>query len=183
MISSYIIEGIDFLGKSTLIKGLRNKLGYFEVIHYQKPELLDFYDSENKSDRLFKYQRDSFNGMFNLLKSNANIIFDRGHLGESVYSPIYRNYDGTYVFSLELEHGIHLLDHVKLILLVEDFTVSRHFVDDGESFDITKREQEQQLFIAAFERSRISNKKMICVTDKNTGRFMPKEWILQQATQ
>ena len=181
MTSSYIIEGIDFLGKSTLIKGLRNKLGYFEVIHYQKPELLDFYDGENKSDRLRNYQRDSFNGMFNLLKSNANIIFDRGHLGESVYSPIYRNYDGGYVFDLELGHGVHLLDHVKLILLVEDFSVSRHFVDDGESFDITKRRQEQDLFIDAFNRSRITNKKIINVTNQMTGFFMPKEWILEQA--
>ena len=36
------------------------------------------------------------------------------------------------------------LPDTRLILLTEDFSVSKHFVDDGESFDITKREKEQE---------------------------------------
>ena len=43
---SIIFEGVDRLGKDTLIQGVKNRLGYFQTIHYQKPELLDFYLTE-----------------------------------------------------------------------------------------------------------------------------------------
>jgi hypothetical protein len=178
---NFIICGLDRLGKSTLINSIKNAKGFFTVIHRQKPEELQYYGN----DALLKYQLACFNSDMRMLLAaeeyNIPIIFDRAWLGEAVYSGLYRNYNGNYVFDLELSNNIDRLTNTRLILLTEDFAHSKHFVDDGESFDITKREQEQQLFIDAFNKSTIANKKIICVTDPVTGQFRNKEDILKEA--
>lgn len=194
-IKSIIIEGCDRLGKDTLIKGLKNKLGFFQVLHYQKPELLDFYLSQarrtlNKSDEcvddevkrtaLKLYQTDSFRDMFYVLDSQGRFILNRAHLGESVYSHRYRKYNGSYVFDLEkfLIEEKNLSFH-KSTLLVLLHTSSFDFIsDDGESFDVTQRDAEQTDFFKAFESSEIVYKLMIDVHD-GSGNFVPQEQILQ----
>ena len=183
-----IIEGLDALGKSSLIKSIRNELGYFEIIHFAKPETLAFYDGLtnneefNKLQSFHRYQYDSFENLMKLLISDAKLIFDRSHLGESVYSPLYRSYSGDYVFELEKEYAIDQVDDVRLILLTEDFGSSKHFVDDGLSLGPSeKREEEQNRFISAFFRSIIKDKRIICVTDTATGKFKPKHIIKEEA--
>jgi hypothetical protein len=52
------------------------------------------------------WQKAHFKDMFdlitlNLANSTRNIILNRAHLGEYVYSPIYRGYEGNWVFDLE----------------------------------------------------------------------------------
>lgn len=185
----YAIEGIDRLGKSTLIDGILNKHGYYEVIHFTKPRKLDTYQTTKpevgvpvSSLPAWHYQRASFRNSMLLARSKARLIFDRWHLGEVVYSPLYRGYSGDYVFGMEKSHELDSCYHLRLILLTENFKLASHFVDDGESFDIEKREKEQELFIAAFERSIIPNKKLICVTDPATGNFRPRDWVLHEAT-
>ena len=121
MIQNIIVEGVDRLGKSSLINGLQNKLGFHQVVHYQKPELLDIYNvSNNKNDALKMYQAKCFNNMFHMLSSGGNFILDRAHLGEFVYSPRYREYDGSYVFELENKFkndlGSKFADNTLLIL-------------------------------------------------------------------
>lgn len=192
-ITVYAIEGLDRLGKSTLIEGIRNWLGYFEVIHFSKPQKLDIYEGlsespfgfdgvTDKNKAQFFYQAESFRNSMLLAKSGARIIFDRWHLGEVVYSPMYRGYSGDYVFAQELISKMSEANNVRLILLTEDFDRSQHFVDDGESLGShTKRAEEQERFITAFERSAIMNKKIICVTDPITGKFRSRESILQEA--
>lgn len=191
----YAIEGLDRLGKSTLIEGIRNKCGYYEVVHFSKPQRLDFYkgsawelfDEDTyrmkpvENADLFNYQKASFVNSMIMARGGARIIFDRWHLGEAVYAPLYRGYSGDYVFEIEKLQRMDQCQSVRLILLTEDFDVSKHFVDDGESFDITKREQEQEMFIAAFERSIIPDKRIICVTDPGVGGFKPKSQILAEA--
>jgi hypothetical protein len=57
-----------------------------------------------------------------------------------------------------------------------------HFVDDGESLGhVTHRREQQDRFIAAFEKSNIRDKRIICVTDAALGGFKPKDWILHEA--
>ena len=116
-----------------------------------------------------------------LAQSGARIIFDRWHLGEAVYAPLYRKYDGNYVFDIEQRYDMGECHMVRLILLTEDFDASQHFVSDGDSFDDSKREQEQNRFIAAFNKSSIPDKRIICVTDPTTGNFRPAEDILKEA--
>jgi thymidylate kinase len=178
---SFIIEGIDRLGKSTLIEGLQHKLGYFQVIHYQKPQVLECYEKQEGVDPLQMYQTMSFYSMFDILRSNARVILDRAHLGETVYAPIYRGYSGSYVFDIEqYSCSIHDMSHVRMILLTENFEISKHFVDDGESFDPAKRKEEQGLFIEAFNKSALKDKRIVCVTDESTGMFKDKEAILNE---
>ena len=167
----YIIEGIDRLGKDTLIKNIINSEGYHEVIHKQKPEALDIYLGD-----LELYQKNSFKHMFQLIAtSTVPLIFNRGHLGENVYSPLYRGYDGSYVFDLESQVNT---DNVKLILLQSSDT--SFLTDDGDSFDVSKQDAEQALFRIAFEKSNIKNKVRIDVHNGNGGFKTPEE-ILKEA--
>ena len=190
-INKYLIEGLDRLGKDTLINGIMDKRGFHQTIHFSKPVITEFYKpiqgglaaDEVKRKMLYSYQRASFLNMFILLHqaNSAKIICNRAHLGECVYAPLYRGYSGDYVFDLENTASMEENTSTRLILLTEDFATSRHFIDDGESFDITKREKEQELFLAAFERSRIRDKRIICVTDLALGGFKRKDFILEEA--
>lgn len=175
--NKYLIEGLDRLGKDTLIKGIQNKRGVHQVLHYSKPERLDSYGGDLKT-----YQERSFRNMFSILScaTYAHVICNRAHLGECVYSPLYRKYDGDYVFELERDYGMHESTNVRLILLTENFSVSKHFVDDGLSFDISKRAEEQAMFVQAFDKSHIRDKRVICVTAPD-GSFRPAGEILDEA--
>lgn len=186
---NYIIEGLDRLGKSSLIEGIQHKEGFHTVIHYSKPQRLEAYVKVKEEEGLehspeFLYQHDGFIAMFELLGSlmETPLIFDRAHLGECVYAPMYRGYSGEYVFALEEEYMVEEFDDTRLILLVEDFSKSKHFVDDGLSLgSAEKREAEQKLFVEAFNKSNFPDKRIICVTAED-GSFRSKEDILAEAT-
>ena len=178
MLKSIIIESVDMLGKDTLIRGIKNALGYFQVIHYQKPEILDSLKkdalivSSGEQDTIQTaqkmYQVDSFITMMNMLSTDSRFIMNRAHLGECVYAHRYRGYSGDYVFNLE--HG-RALDTTLLVLL---HTSSFDFVkDDGLSFDFSKKEEEQADFKIAFEKSSFKHKLMLDVHD-GSGNFRPK---------
>jgi thymidylate kinase len=175
--TTYLIEGLDRVGKSTLIQNIRQAQGNFTVIHYGKPQKLPAYGND-----LFLYQHESFRSAMQLVSTSARLIMDRAWLGEAVYANRYRGYDGSYVFDMEREAGIDRLSHVRLILLTENMSLSRHFVDDGDSLGpVEAREAEQQAFIAAFNRSIVADKRLICVTDLATGAFRSQEAILREA--
>ena len=185
----YGIEGLDRLGKSALIEGIRQRQGYYEVIHFGKPQKLNAYIGALSPFGMiipatrypdYVYQRESFINSMLMAKSGARIIFDRWHLGEAVYSPMYRAYSGDYVFALEKALNLQDVGEIRLILLTENFDISRHFESDGNSFDDKKRREEQALFIEAFNKSVIRDKKIICVTAAD-GSFRPKEEILDEA--
>lgn len=186
---NFIIESIDRCGKDTLVSGLLNRLGHRFVMHRAKPPVLDFYVKSGErlgKDPRFLFQRDCFLSDMALLKlseqDSYGFIFNRSWLGEFVYANLYRSYDGEYVFDLERIAGIDTLNKTRLILLTEDFQIARHFVDDGESLGkVEQREEEQERFIAAFEKSNIKDKRIICVTDPALGGFKPKDWILAEA--
>lgn len=192
---SYIIEGVDMLGKSSLIENLQHTLGFFNTIHYEKPKLLKIYGYSHTStgdvDRkaLETYQKKSFESMFNLLSSGEPFIMDRGHLGENIYAPRYRGYDGSYVFDLE-EKALkqwYCRDDLsadncdeeypaKLILLTtSDFSFIQ---DDGLSFDFSQRFEEQEDFIKAFDKSILPKIKIDVCNGK--GKFKNHTDILEE---
>lgn len=191
MIKNFIIESIDRCGKDTLINNLLHKFGHRFVFHRKKPELLQCYADQakiNGIDPLLLYQRECFANDMALLKNSEyntfGIFFNRSWLGESVYANLYRGYSGQYVFELEKIAGLETLKATRLILLTEDFSKSKHFIDDGLSLgSVEAREKEQNLFINAFNKSTILDKKMICVTDPATGQFKSQEEILREATE
>lgn len=151
--SILIVEGIDNIGKGTFIDYYIKNLGFHQIIKYDKPR-------ETIGSTLKEYQRKSFRHGFDLIsssvaKSDLSLIFDRFHLGEVVYSPLYRGYSGDYVMSLEEEFTKKMNGSLKarvclLLLTTRDFTIIE---DDGKSFDPKKKELEQKLFIDTFERS------------------------------
>ena len=171
--SAFIIEGLDRLGKSSLIQGIIKHFGYHHIIHYSKPIKTSVYDGD------FQYQYKSFQYGFDLLKQpKIPVIFDRFHLGETVYSNIYRGYDGGYVFNLEKDYSAAKMDNVKMILLTSSNLSFQK--DDGDSFDWSKRAEEQQRFIGAFNKSVMPNKIMVDVHDGNGG-YKPYDQILKEA--
>lgn len=156
----FLIEGVDRLGKSTLIKNISDVLGYHLNIHYDKPKKLTAY--EGFDNPLLEYQKAVYSNMFNLIDKGHRIVFDRAHLGETIYAPIYRKYSGDYVFDLEARADT---SNARLILLTtSDFSFVQ---DDGNSLDFTKREEEQARFVEAFHRSKIHDKVLIDVNGGN----------------
>lgn len=190
MIKHVIIEGIDRLGKDTLIQGIQSNLGFCQVLHYQKPIVLKKYyeiahdssnatsSDDNLKSALVQYQAASFRAMFSLLHtSSPTIICNRAHLGETVYAPRYRKYSGDYVFDIESSFdfaGGPLEKTLLVMLFTTDFSIVS---DDGQSFDVTKREEEQADFLKAYERSKIKNRMKIDVSNGN-GRFIRPEYIV-----
>jgi nicotinamide riboside kinase len=192
--SVFLIEGLDRLGKSTLVENIIDKLGYYQRLHFSKPKMVERYanaeadvelavkygvSSENAA--LFHYQQACFRNLFIMAHSYGRFICDRAHLGEAVYSNLYRGYDGNYVFDLEENLAANELARVRLILLVENFTCSKHFVDDGHSLGPeSARAKEQDLFMHAFNRSIIRDKRVVSVTDIYTGQFRDPQDILEE---
>lgn len=186
---NFICEGLDRVGKDSLIEGIINSLGYYTVLHRSKPPSLKYYQALSinypNNTPEFLYQQACFSQDMALLKnaelSKLKLIFNRSWIGEAVWANMYRGYDGNYVFDLEKIAGVDLLNDTRLILLTENFTTAKHFVDDGESLGpIEKREEEQKRFLCAFEKSNIRDKKIICVTN-SSGEFRSKEEILMEA--
>lgn len=174
--TKFIIEGIDRLGKSTLTKNIQHKLGYHLVVHYSKPESLDIYERWERETPLQAYQENLYRNMCNLLKSDTEIIFDRGPLGELVYAPLYRGYEGDYVVNMLNKINT---DNTKLILLTtSNFDLC---VDDGESFNFDNKEKEQELFISAFNKLSSITKRVIIDVHDGNGNFKSPETILNEA--
>ena len=169
-----IIEGIDRLGKDTLIQKIKDAFGYHLMVHYQKPEkLANYAECDNPLQR---YQRASFYEGFQLLKTSIPTIYNRFHLGEYVYSPRYRNYSGEYVFEMEEQYAPFAEEDTLLILLTtSDFSFIQ---DDGESFDFSKKEEEQRDFKIAFDKSKFKYK--ICIDVSENGFYKPAETIFNE---
>jgi thymidylate kinase len=180
-----IIEGLDRLGKSTLINNILDEYGFYHYIHYEKPKKLAVYQ-RTSINPLYAYQNESFDAGFRLIENAAasatpsKIIFDRFHLGEYVYSPLYRGYAGEYVFEQEkrcLKYVGGKTDLIKMILLTS--SNFEFMEDDGLSFDPTNKEKEQNLFIEAFNKSAIHDKRIIDVHNGNGGFKNPRDIFIE----
>lgn len=194
----WIIEGIDRCSKSTLIKNLVDRLGASIVIPSGKPQVLEAYmkpglnlphgdvicgEATREQIAQALYQHDYFKSAFSMCANQkARIIFDRLHLGEMVYSPMYRNIIPHSVMNNEagILGGAAAQSGIRLILMTEDFERSKHFVSDGLSFDDSKRQEEQNRFLEAFNKSVIRDKRIINVTAED-GSFRCEKDLLIDA--
>lgn len=169
-----IVEGPDRTGKSTQIAKMKAKYEAegksVQVIHYEsikKDEGLKY-----KPWILQQMSKVRYDDMLNLANTYANdeksvLIFDRAHLGELIYAPLFRKYDGEYVFELEKKYQ-DVLDKAKLIVFTDE---AKNLVkrDDGKSMGkVTKKKKQVEidLFSAAFEASNIKNKHLININKK-----------------
>jgi len=154
-----IIEGTDNTGKDTqqnlIIEKINNLV--FHKLHYS---ILPFKDNKEKH---ISYSQKMYDDMFKLMilskDKDINLIFNRSHLGESVYSPLYREYSGDYVFDIEKKYVKQLRKELYLITLTNDpHTILKR--DDGLSFYGNEEEVKAEVdgFNRAHRLSKIKNK-------------------------
>lgn len=154
-----IIEGTDNVGKDTqqnlIIERMSNYV--FHKLHYSS---LPFRDDKQLHAT---YSKKMYDDMFKLMMASKdkdiNLIFNRSHLGETVYSPLYRGYSGDYVFDIEKKYTKALRENLYLITL----TNNPHNIlkrDDGKSFYGNEEEVKAEIdgFNRAHKLSTIKNK-------------------------
>ena len=136
---------------------------FFISLHYSS---LPFKDDIEKHTT---YSKELYESMFLLMMkskvghkkgdTDINLIFNRSHLGETVYSPLYRGYSGDYVFDIEKKFTKALREDLYLITLTNDpHTILKR--DDGKSFYGNEEEVKAELdgFKRAHRLSTIKNK-------------------------
>lgn len=166
MAECILVEGCDAMGKGTQIEKIKSfyeKKGFpVHIIHYSNVKGL------SSSKEIKKYSEALYKDMFELCKETNGdrvLILDRAHLGEYVYSPMYRDYDGSYVFDLEKDLLGFEWAKVKLMLFTDDVkAVLKRDKDrnDGKSFtlDPEKKAEELEMFNKAFELSSLKKHKI-----------------------
>jgi len=162
-----IFESPDNLGKDTQIKLLQKFLidKPTHIFHYSNISGISNKDCKKYSKKLYT---DTFKIIKKLYK-NRHLIFNRFLIGEYVYSPIYRNYNGDYIFNIEKKYcNEKFWDDIYLISFTDSIEniINR---EDGKSFSIDPliKQQEISLFKEAIEKSIIKNKIIIDINGKS----------------
>jgi hypothetical protein len=173
-----IIEGPDRCGKNTLITNLVSQAENSVIRHFGSAKGKD--DSEKRDHQFNFFQKEFQLAANRQLFANPDTeryprdlwIWNRAHLGEFVYGKIYREtHPEEWVFQLEKRWGFDIDNSIYLLLLAapSEFLCSR---DDGKSFsaNVEKRQDEQQRFFEAFEKSSILNKMVLNVVENENYR-------------
>lgn len=172
-----IIEGPDNVGKTTLIQNLKNHYNNFTLhsVHYSNVRQPSPEKTIEYSTKLYT---EMFQTMFETSRyDKSGMIFDRSHLGEMVYGPIYRDYTGEYVLDIERQftHIHPVWDSLYLITLVDEpeNLIKR---DDGLSFstDLGKKTVEISNFINAHNKSLIKHKLLLNIASHNAEQAAKK---------
>ena len=151
-----LIEGCDNVGKGTQIEYIKK----YEEEKYNCPVHYMHYSNIKGAKDVRAVSEELYRQMFKIVGAdygNCLIICDRSHLGEAVYSPIYRGYNGDYIFDLEKEADLK----TKVGLLVFTETAENLIKrDDGLSFsiDVDKKNDEIARFKAAYDKSILTKK-------------------------
>ena len=176
----FIIEGPDRVGKNTIINGLTNIHSNVVIRHFSTPKGKTSLDKQ-------RFQMNSFNHEFSIYRNNSSLfeghesiwIWNRSHIGEYVYSTLYRNLNADWIFDLEKQYGFNYDKNVYLLNLTADteFLVKN---EDGHSFasDIKSKQSELFLFKDAFDTSVIQNKLSLKVDDN--GNYVKSDVILNK---
>ena len=165
-----IVEGLDRCGKDTQIKNIKqylleeNENKSVHIIHYSALPVKD-----NIQQRSLIQYFDMFRIMNACIEfTDMHLIFNRSHIGEAVYSPLYRSYSGEYIYNIESEFK-HILPKIYLITFI-DTSLNCLNRDDGLSLsnsDIDKVKKEIDLFVDATNKSSIGHKLIVDIKDKS----------------
>lgn len=158
-----IIEGPDNVGKTTLIKNIKNHYNdyFLHELHYS--------NVKQDKDKVQEYSTKLYHQMFNLMFQSTihekfGFIVDRSHLGEMVYGPIYRNYSGEFVLDIERSYH-HILDFWNDVYLITLYDSPENLIkrDDGLSFSIDNNIKQKEIdnFLNAHRLSTIKHKLLI----------------------
>lgn len=118
-----IVEGIDRVGKTTLVNMLHNATG-FPVYKNNTSFRLEDMDNENETDKMIK--------MLQVCQlTNASIIFDRFHWTDAVYGVIHRGYDPEKALANVRQIEKVLVNMDALVILVNPTNVGDSSVQHG----------------------------------------------------
>lgn len=163
-----LCEGPDAVGKSTQVQKLLPLLHNLTTHQWHYSAIKGFSSPEETKE----YSSQTYNNMFNILQNNYeenNFILDRSHIGEMVYSPLYRDYSGDYVLDLEWKWSkdATFWNQLYLITFIDD---PEHLIarDDGLSFSIelNKKQDEVNRFIEATKKSYIMHKHILNISGR-----------------
>jgi thymidylate kinase len=161
-----IFEGPDNSSKGTQIANLKRHYEFTQdlpshILHYSNVQV----SGKNMLEVSQTYYREMFGFCEKANEMQASLILDRAHIGESVYSPMYRNYDGDYVFRMEEKFDLSF--YTLFIFIADVETLIRR--DDGKSFsvDTEKKQKEIDGFKRAYDKTHIVNKHIIDITGKD----------------
>jgi len=150
-----VLEGCDRSGKDTLIKNLTNRFSNVVIRHFRSPK------GESNLQKK-EYQIMSFEIEYLILQDLKLMEFDlciwnRSHIGEGVYAPLYRDSNADWVFQQEQLYLTDINDTYLLLLTASPEFLSTR--DDGKSFSSTveAREKELELFRESCKKSSIKN--------------------------
>ena len=189
-----ILEGPDRLGKNSLLKNICDHYNYDNIMirHFGKPP------KELIQDESIKYQFGVFINESNLIHNFVRnvfrssyydniIIWNRSHLGEYVYSQMFRHVDPIYVKRRLLEYERFYLNcrdsKSKFKMYLITLSADPEFIlnkEDGQSFsrNLEEKTREMQLFKEVHKFSLIKSKLLIKVDDN--GKFRGKEEIFNE---
>lgn len=167
-----IVDGVDRVGKDTQIKKIQEYFKdrkHFHVLKYSNVK--GVYDKEG-----LEWSKRYYSQMFNIFYTldaqiHYDIICNRAHLGEFVYSPMYRNYDGSYIFEIENWFKLFHKRTFEKIYLITFIDNAKNLIsrEDGLSLsdNIDNKNKEINLFIEAHKRSLIQHKLLININEKS----------------
>lgn len=142
---NFVVMGIDRIGKDTFIEKCLTDFNLTEI-HLSKPPA--------GVDSLM-FTKAEYADYFKRLQKEDGLVYNRGHIDEHVYGPIYRK-QNTYWLSIYEQEFVEDLNNTCFILLLsKNLEVME---DDGNSLDYSRRKEEQDLFIKYFDESRVKNK-------------------------
>jgi len=156
-----LIEGLDNVGKSTQIKKiLENFPKNFKkknVIHFTSPK-------DGRTETQIKTFVDIF---YKVNDSKENFIFDRSHLGEKVYGPIYRKNKPDFIYGIE--DCFEEMMNQSYLILFEDKVKNIIGREDGLSFSVKflRKLHEKWRFRLAYWLSNVKHKIRISITNKS----------------
>jgi len=182
------IEGGDGLGKNTLIEGICRHFNYdnLTIRHFGKPpkgmppkETLDFQFEVFYKEMLFKdHIQDNIDGDEWGYYPNT-LIWNRSHLGEYVYSQMFRG-----ITKREIKEKIQIFEERNLSAEMYLITLTAEPIfflskEDGDSFsqNLEQKTRELELFKEAHSLSIIPHKKLVKVDFE--GKFRDKDKILE----
>jgi thymidylate kinase len=144
-----IFEGMDCIGKTTMIENLVDCFSNIETYHFGKPK-------GNTNDEKYFYQYGQFDMFYKTLEmfkdTDKTILLDRSHIGEYVWGPVFRNKYPMYLPKLEDEILEKFGEHIHAFLLYSNDIdeIQKRFEYRGEEFP-NDWEKVQEMFVDAFQ--------------------------------
>jgi hypothetical protein len=187
-----VIEGGDNLGKDTLIKGIWEHYSDENWIfrHFGKPpkgmspqETLDFQFNVFYNEFIILEQ--FIDEMEEWSYYPNNFLWNRSHLGEYVYSQMFRGISRQDIRRKIKVYEEKCFQHARADMYLITLSADPYFFlskEDGDSFsqNLEQKTRELELFGEVHRLSRIPNKKIVKVDFD--GEFRTKESILKSVT-